>query len=90
MEDENLKGRKGNILRIQQKEYERATEIKRHQGIAAENKSETKRARESNRNQGKKIKIMSKCKTHSKPVFEQPENGDMVNLMDVADKLYNF
>ena len=77
MEDENLTGRKGNILRIQQKDYERAREIKRHQGMASENKSGTKRARESNRNQGKQIKIMSKCKTHSNPVFEQPEN---VNL----------
>jgi hypothetical protein len=46
-----VNGRKGNILRIQQKDYERAREIKRHQGMASENKSETKRARESNRNQ---------------------------------------
>ena len=60
--------RKGIILRIKQKEYERAREIKRHPGIAAEHKSETKRARESNRNQGEKIKSMSKSKT------QQPEN----------------
>ena len=69
-----MKGRKGNILRIQQKEYERAREIKRYPGIAAEHKSETKRARESNRNEGEKIKSMSKSKTHSKHIFEQPDN----------------
>jgi hypothetical protein len=73
MEDENLTGRKGNILRIRQKDYERARKIKRHQGMASENKSETKRARESNRNQEKKIKTMSKYKT----IFEQTENAQI-------------
>ena len=77
MEDENLTGRKGNILRIQQKDYERAREIKRHKGMVSENKSETKRARESNRNQEKKIKTMSKYKTHSKHIFEQTENAQI-------------
>ena len=57
MWDENLKGRKGNILRIQQKEYERAREIKRHPGIAAEHKSEKKEPEKATGIKGKRLKV---------------------------------